>query len=107
MEGARARDDIAARRERPTKNPGTRDGVPGVEIQTTHRNRAAPMRESQAKLITGRSSGFRVNRPPRLPTPRSREAVALCGDRHRLQRRVRGRFSRPSLLISTKRVENL
>ena len=56
-------------------------------------------RGGSTRLVAGRSSGSRVILPPRLPIPTTRRDSGLtCGGRRRLQRRVRGRLSRPSLL---------
>ena len=54
-----------------------------------------PGRELSNAMLRFEDSTF--HRP--FPSPLRTGTVASCGGRHRLQRRVRGRFSRPSLLV--------
>ncbi len=82
-----------------TKTPGpAKWRVRGRMPKRSRRCPTASGREGQSKLVTGRSSGFRVILPPHLPIPASSQNSGSRDGRHRLQRRVRGRFTRPSLL---------
>lgn len=56
----------------------------------------SPSRRRSRLSVAGRSSGFRVVLPPRLPGLATHESSGQCGVRHRLQRRVRSRVSRLS-----------
>ena len=107
MEGACAEAAVFQRQTRrrrtraANKKPRfSRVRAPGVDWQHQYQVEPdGPDRESQAKLIAGRSSGFRVTLPPRLPTGHPQPSSGFyCGGRRRSQRRVRGRISRPSLL---------
>ena len=97
------------RGRQPRKTPvlaSRRPGTVGGQADSPGR----PIRSRRpTRLVAGRSSGSRFQRTRRAdarPAATSRRAfpsrahlarVASCGGRHRLQRRVRGRFSRPSL----------
>jgi hypothetical protein len=52
-----------------------------------------------SRSVAGRYSGSRVILPLRLPTDATHVGSGGCSGRHRSQRRVRGRFARPSLLL--------
>jgi hypothetical protein len=107
------------------KPRSSRAEVPGRSMASIDRSRRPRRaREGRTRLVAGRSSGSRFhpapiraarpvtgqrpeqpshleldaeNLPPRLPASTTRLGSGLCGGRRRSQRRVRGRFSRPSL----------
>jgi len=94
------------------KNPGLRQSRRrGPRCRFNSPGEPIDSRRS-TRLVAGRSSGFRLARPqtqriasgililpPRLPAWMTHPGSGLCGGRRRSQRRVRGRFSRPSLLV--------
>ena len=82
------------------KNPGPRQSRRrGIQACPLADPSSRLTREGQTRSVAGRSTDLRVILPLRLPILAPHENSGLCSGRRRLQWRVRGRFSRPSLLV--------